>query len=463
MFRPHPLYCFYDSKKWILLFLLPVLRVIFSPRDVVSILLASLRDVAFAALLIGCSVAKWKRARYSLHRGLTLRQGLVYRRTLRISADDAASVEMERTPLMWLAGGRRIRVNTAGLRRRADATLYLPASATRGVLMEGAAPKRCRRYAARAFPVAVMSASSSNAALGLLTLAPAVRQAGQILGREMTGEVYNLMDRLLSAGLPPLFNTVTNILVLGWAYAFIHTFTRTAGFYARRDGEQLHVTSGLLTRRDVYIDCSRVTALEVRQTLFMRLFGLHTVTITAAGYGREKGARPLIIPAARPKELCAALDTLLPEYPICAGSLRPVKRALWRYVWPPLLLAAGSVVPLTFGGVWWTLAAVLFLGGAWWLSIRLAGYFRAGFGVGRGAVTMRYPRGLALYEIHVPCEVADCLMITRDPWEQRNGTCTVELRCFGEKRRRHRVRALPYEPAVMLAQRLMEMDAPLRK
>ena len=131
MFRPHPLYCYYDSKKWILLLLLPVLRVVFSPRDIVSILLASLRDVAAAVLLIGYSVAKWKRARYSLHGGLAMRHGLFYRRALWISAEDAASVEMERSPLMWLMGGRRVRVNTAGLRRRADATIYLPSSATR--------------------------------------------------------------------------------------------------------------------------------------------------------------------------------------------------------------------------------------------------------------------------------------------------------------------------------------------
>lgn len=461
MFRPHPLYCFYDSKKWILLLLLPVLRVVFSPRDAASVLMASLRDVLLAFLLIGYSVAKWRRARYSLHDGLTLRQGLLYRRTLRISADDAASVEVERTPLMWITGGRRVRVNTAGLRRRADATLYLPAAAARQCVLNGSGRQR-RRYTARVLPVAVMAASSSNAALGLLTLAPAVRQAGQILGREMTGEVYNLMDRLLSLGLPPLFNALTNILVLGWGFAFIRIFARTAGFYAGRDGERLHVTAGLLTRRDVYIDCGRITALELRQTLFMRLFGLHTVTITAAGYGREKGARPLIIPAARPRELCAALDTLLPEYPTCAGAVRPARAALWRYVWPPLLFTAGCFFPLALGGVWTMLAAVWFFAGGWWLSIRLAGYFRAGFGVGRGAVTMRYSRGLALYEVHVPCEVADCLVITRNLWERRNGTCTVELRCFGEKRRRHRVRALPYEPAAMLARRLLEADAEKR-
>ena len=333
MFRPHPLYCFYDSKKWILLLLLPVLRVVFSPRDAASVLMASLRDVLLAFLLIGYSVAKWRRARYSLHDGLTLRQGLLYRRTLRISADDAASVEVERTPLMWITGGRRVRVNTAGLRRRADATLYLPAAAARQCVLNGSGRQR-RRYTARVLPVAVMAASSSNAALGLLTLAPAVRQAGQILGREMTGEVYNLMDRLLSLGLPPLFNALTNILVLGWGFAFIRIFARTAGFYAGRDGERLHVTAGLLTRRDVYIDCGRITALELRQNI---------------GQGVEKGRipccrniRPAPAPSARRAPLCGGMYGPRFCLPPAAFFLSP--SAAYGPCWPPsgFLPAAGG-------------------------------------------------------------------------------------------------------------------------
>lgn len=459
MHRPHPLYFYYDARKWILLLLIPVLRALFSPRDTVSLLLSSVRDVALAGALIVYSLAKWRRARYSLHDGLTLRQGLFYHRTLHVSADDAASVEVERTLLMWLLRGRRVRVNTAGLRRRADATLYLPSSATRATVFEGSS-RRKGRYSARVIPVAMMAASSSNAAFGLLTFAPAVRQAGRILGREVSGEVYGLMNRIISLGLPPLFNSLAHILVLGWCFAFVRTFSRTAGFSAQRDGGQLHVVSGMLTRRDVYIDCSRITALELRQTLFMRLFRLYTVTITAAGYGREKGARPLVIPAARPKELGAALDALLPEYPICSGSLRPVRTALWRYSWPPLLFSAVGLLPLLLGGVWSMLTAVWLVGGGWWLAVRLTGYARAGFGVSGGAVALRYARGLALYEIHVPCEVADCVIVTRSPWERRSGTCTVQLRCFGEKRRRHRVRALPYEPARMLVERLIEQDRP---
>ena len=98
------------------------------------------------------------------------------------------------------------------------------------------------------------------------------------------------------------------------------------------------------------------------------------------------------------------------------------------------------------------------IGGIWWLTIRFLAYQRAGFGVGRGAVVMRYSRGLALYEVHVPIEVADCVILTRSIWQRHSGTCNIELRGFGEKRRRHRVFALPYEQAQALIDRLLSLQ-----
>ena len=424
-------------------------------------ILASVRDGGVAALLLLSSVLKWRRCRYhlreyaggSLHR-LTLSQGVVLRRVLRISAEDAASVEMERTPLLWLLGGRRIRVNTAGLRRKSDAVLYLSAAQAKSLMGSGVGHAGKNRYTARLWPVLMMSASSSNAALGLLALAPALRQTGKVLGEELPGEVVSLFRRFVSLGLPPILESVANILVLGWVFAFLRSLLRYIGFRAERQGNRLHLVSGLFTRRDVLIDCDKITALELRQTLFMRLFGLYTAVITAAGYGRDSGARPVLIPAARPKELCAALDVLLPDYPICTSILRPKKTALFGYLAPALWLLAGCLVPLWLGGVWKVAAVLWAAGAAWWLLVRFLGFYQAGFGVGRSAAAIGYSRGLALYRVYIPLEVTDCAVIRRSPWQRGSDGCTVELRCFGEKRRRHRVRHLPYGPALDLALKL---------
>lgn len=458
---------FYDAKKWIPLLIIPALRIVTAPfmgdsyAVAANLILASIRDSGIAVLLLFYSVLKWRRCRYhlreyaggSLH-SLTLSQGVVLRRVLRVSAEDAASVEMERTPLLWLLGGRRLRINTAGLRRKSDAILYLSAAQAKNMMGNGISRKGANRYAARLWPVLVMSASSSNAALGLLALAPALRQAGRLLGEELPGEVVGLFRRFVSIGLPPIFESVANVLVLGWAFAFLRSLLRYAGFRAERQGNRLHLVSGLFTRRDVLIDCDKITALELRQTLFMRLFGLYTAVITAAGYGRDSGARPVLIPAARPKELCAALDGLLPDYPICTSTLRPKKTALFGYLAPAVWLLTGSLLPLWLGGVWKVAAALWAAGATWWLLVRFLGFYQAGFGVGRGAAAICYSRGLALYRVYIPLEVTDCAIIRRSPWQQNSDGCTVELRCFGEKRRRHRVRHLPYRQALGLVHKL---------
>ena len=451
--KPHPLYIWYDARKWFWLLLIPVLRAVLTPWNAAPILAASLRDVGLALLLIGLSVARWRQAAYRLDEEITLDTGLWIRRSLHLAVDDAASVEVERSPLMWLTRSRRVRVSTAGLRRRADATLYLPASTVRTLMEESPLQKR-RRYAARLWPVTMLAASGSNAAVGLLTLAPAVRQISHVLGQQVPDQVYNLMDRILSLGLPPLLNSLANLLVLSWGVSFIGSWLRHSGFTARREGDRLWLASGLITRRNVWIDSRKITALELRQTLFMRMFRLYTATITAAGYGREKGARPIVVPAARSKELCAALDELLPEYPICPSCLRPGWRSVFRFIGLPLVPFVCGWILLCWGGLWSSAGLLLLIGGGWWLIIRGMGFRWAGFGVGSGAVTMRYSRGLALYAVHVPVEVADCAILTRSPFQKRSGTCTVELRCFGEKRRRHRVPALPYWAAQALVDRL---------
>ena len=449
--RPHPLYILYDARRWLPFLLIPLLRVFFTPRDAVSILLASLRDVSLALLLVGVSVWRWRSTGYHLSGSLTVRQGPLFVRSHTVAEDGAVSLEITRSPLMRLTNARRVRVSTAGVRRRADVTLFLAKQQLDALLPMHSLSDFDGR--GRLWPLLVMAASSSNAALGLLTLAPAVRQAGEILGKEFADSIYNLVGRFLALGLPPLLEGAANLLILSWGFSVLRNLLRYGGFRARREGGRLHMTFGVVFRTDTLIDTRRITALELRQTLFMKLFGLHTAAITAAGYGREKGVRPVIVPAAGHKELCGLLDRLLPDFPLHSSCLRPKRTALMSYATPPLLVCAASLVPLWIGGVGRAIAAIGFAVGLWWLIIRLAGFAQAGFGVGRESVVIRYPRGLALYEVHIPLEVTDCLPVTQNPFQRRTGTCTLEVRCFGEKRRRHRVRALPYLPLLALIRR----------
>ena len=151
----------------------------------------------------------------------------------------------------------------------------------------------------------------------------------------------------------------------------------------------------------------------------------------------------MLIPAATKRDLCRALDHLLPQFPLCRVMVRPSMRSLPRYILPPLglLVMAGGVY------VWSDIitplpTAITLIGGIWWFTVRLVGFFHAGIGIQNGAVVMRYPRGLALYELQMPLSSVDGIVRRQGPFQRRRGICHVFLMCFGEKQRRHRILGL---------------------
>ncbi len=446
--RPHLTYALYDLRRWRVLILIPLTRLVFNLLRGVSPTWHRYELVA-AVILVTYAIAKQRVCRYQLSTSpegrfpaLRVHQGIVWRRCLRVAAEDAASVEIERTPLLGLLGGRRVRINTAGLRRRADAQLYLSAAQTSRLFSLRAA---VGDYHAHRLPVLLMSLSGSNAAVGLLTVSPVLRQVGTWLGTDITQDVTGWLHKPLSDALPPTLRLLANALVIGWSVSVLRNFLRYVGFRARREENHLHLVSGWFTRRDVLIDCEKITALELRQTLFMRLLSLYTAVITAAGYGRDIGTRPVLVPAAHARELSMCLDRLLGDYPIGVSRLRPARGAWWRYTAPPFITLLLGCVFWWFGRWWQTVALLWCFFSLWWLFVRYLGWRQAGFGCSNGAVSVSYPRGLALYRVEIPVEVVDCLMITQSWLQKRQGACTVRIRCYGEKKRVYRVWQLPYD------------------
>lgn len=444
--RPHGTYAVYHIKKgWVLLLLPPV-------RLAVTTLIGTTIPLFWWELLpaflpIGYAVIKWATCRYRLSstandgfHTVTVEQGVLTRHILHISADDAASVEIECTPVLRLLGGRRIRINTAGLRRRADAVLYLPAATTKRLF--ASANPAVRQPRRRIWPIAVLALSGSNVAVGLLTAAPFLRRAGRLFGDRLPVEPLPSVTQLWLADVSVLLRFSANLFVWSWAFSVVAVFLRYVGFSAQREENVLRLSSGLLTRRNVLIDRNKITAVELRQTLSMRLFGLHTAVITAAGYGRDIGTRPVLVPAARPQETDTRLHTLLPHFITQTVAYRCIARG--RYVWAPLACLTAAIVAGIHSGWWHHAAWFGAVGAAWWLIVRLLGASLASFGINDRTVTLSYPRGLALVQVFLPREAADCFTVTQSPFQRRRGLCTVHVRCFGEKRRRHQVRNLPH-------------------
>jgi len=450
--RPHPVYILYDAKKWIPLLALWLIRQWLKPDPPGTA--AAFGEIGWPLLLFAFSVVRWVFARYTIdNRGrISLTRGVFLRRQIMVMPDDTSSVTADCTLLMWLTRSRRLWIHTAGIRRRADAILFLPLARASRLLPEKQPLSDGKPYCARIWPILLMAATGSNIAFGLLTLAPALYQAADLAGSTVAREIPGILARVMHLGIPPLLNTLAGLLIWGWLLSFCFTAARYLRFTVSVEQNRLLIRQGLVTEHRIWIAGNKITALELRQTVLMRLLSLYTVSLTAAGFGRQKGMRPVLIPAARLREISAALQRLLPDYPLCNRFLQPRHDQLPRYIIKPAILISAGICLLFFGGFLRIGGFGLLAAGVWWTAAGWSGFRAGGFGVtravgGYGAASIRYVRGLTFCEVHIPLEVADCILLRQSRGQRRRGICSAEIRCFDEQRRRHRIAGLPYEAA----------------
>lgn len=432
--RPHPLFIYYRTRRWLWILLIPLFRIAWMPGSWSEILAASVRDLLPVVGFLLYTVAKWHRTHYQIGARLAIRQTFPIRQETVLSPAHTALIAAEATPLMRLFRCHRVQVSTVGRRRGADAVLYLSGRYVHrsDIGAEG--------YHANLLLIAAMALSGSNAAIGAITLVPLIRKAASILGDRFPADLYSVTARFVSLGLPPILEGAANLLFFGWCFSVISSIWRSYSFRVYRHGPHLQILSGAFTHRRLQLNSAHVAALLLRQTLFSKLPGLYTVTVTCAGYGREVGVRPVLIPAATRKALCRALDQLLPGFPLGRVSLRPSIRSLPRYILPPMALLAAAFALYLFSDVITVIPMLLvLLAGIWWFLIRLIGFFYSGFGITDQAIVMRYPHGLALYELHLPLRSVDRIRLVQSPWQRKRNRCTLKLRCFGEKRHTHRI------------------------
>lgn len=450
--RPYGVYVLYDAARWV-------------PWTVALWWQSAVGALIIGSVAVAHAVIKWRTARYRVvmkegrrFYSLVVRQGVCCRHTLHIDAAEAASVEVECTPILWMCGGRRVRVSTAGLRRRADVVLYLSADEVRDLF--GLRAHRAARRQTRWWPIAVLALTGSNAAAGLLTVVPTLRAIERVVGEQLVPPVSGVAIDAARAEWAPLLQLIADAAVIGWIVAAIMAFLRYVGFYAVREETYLHIVSGSFTRRDVLIDSDKITAICLRQTLWMRPARLHTVSITAAGYGRDMGARPVLIPAADPYTVCGELSRLLPDFPLTAREIRPTAGAVWRYVASPLVLLVSGMVLWQYEGVFRHTAIAVTVWALWWLCIRLLGARTDGLGQDMRGLVVWYTRGLATERVYLPREAVDYIAIVQSPLGRWRHTCRVSIRCFGEKKRRYRVWGLPYAAVQEFVLRFKKQQGP---
>ena len=174
------------------------------------------------------------------------------------------------------------------------------------------------------------------------------------------------------------------ILVFASAtFGVVRTFLKYGKYEILSDQQRIYIEKGVINETAFSISKEKVQAIEIKQSIMKRLFGLAEVKLTSAG-SLSSGEDTLEINSLYPylpvKQAYELISDILPSYKVTQQMTRLPKKSLWvRLLWPSWFWIIVTAVLLYFKPTflkveqgWFILSAVLLL---FIVLIRLLDFF----------------------------------------------------------------------------------------
>jgi putative membrane protein len=359
---------------------------------------------------------------------ISARRGVLSVRETVVPLERVQGIDTVQGPLQRLFGVTALHVQAAGGSSEGEIVLEALSPRVADELRErlgrrapAADPERAPdavwRLGRRRLLVAALTAGQ----LGIIL--PVLAGVGQLADDLFPDDGHGGLTGVVPDSLAGLELLALGLLALAWLLSILGAVVAFAGFEATRRGDTLHVTRGLLSRREATVPIARVQAAVVLAGVLRQPFGLAALRVEVAGYAQEASAARTLCPLLRAGEVEAFLAEMLPGLADDAGRLAPApRRALRRYLTPPLALAAAVAVAVAVAG-----------GGAWGafallpaVAKGLADHASAGWRLEAGRVVLR-SRRLAQSTVIVPVRRIQRQELVQTVWQRRAGLARLRV------------------------------------
>lgn len=221
-----------------------------------------------------------------------------------------------------------------------------------------------------------------------------------------------------------ILSIIFMILLIAWVFTTIGAIIRYGKFTLRRWGNEIHMSRGLLEKRQLTIKANRVTAVRIVQNPIRQLFGFYSIYIESAGGGtKEEDLSTILVPLCRKQEAAIIMAETLPEFAYERSFEGLPGKSLRRYIIklsiPALILAIFAVYYVPYG--WLAFAFPIF--GA------LLGYIQykaAGIGYQKDHLLLRY-RIIDKTEILVPRFRIQAMQSNQNPLQKLDDLFTIQV------------------------------------
>lgn len=465
--RQHPIAMLRYTYRYLFLLLLPLgrgLLYVRTPAGLYHWLRGTWLDLTVVLLLLLLPLAEWYRHTYAVTSyGFLIRRGLPLWRETTLPRHSITTLTVERPWYLRILGAVRIAIDTdAGSPYRADHRLIIKAAQAAAILAQrqAAATRAVYTYRPPRSHVVVFSILASNSLSGVLLLATTLYQTGRILGEGVQDTLLNNVEAIagLLTVIPRTAAVIALTVLAGWGAGVVRNLLRYLPFRVTRTENALHIRTGAPVRRDHLCAVSAVNYVDHRQSLMSRLLRLHTVFVNCVGYGKEKNAMAVLLPACPRDAALYAVERLLPAYRQQPVSLRPRRWAILRYLRTPLLVAA-LLLPVSrllqgllpnWQELLYYLTFIAYVPCAGALAVGLLAFFTTGMAVKDGYYTLRYARHFTFHTVVVPPDKVVTRLLRQNPLQRLTGSCDVLVYTHNERRLHHRIKSVPLSQAAAL-------------
>jgi putative membrane protein len=329
-------------------FLVPLLVLLVLGGDRSPVLFAAV----FGAVAVVGSAVRWTRFWYRVDgRTLVVRGGLVQRWERTLPPARIQSVDVVQKLTHRVFGVVELRVEVVGGQGTEAALVALArdeAAALRALLLAD----HVEEERARATPPLVRLRPTDLLLAGLTggrvaVLAAVVGGMFQLLPEDT---FVQTLDRIMGgdrSGLETVAIVAGALLLLSILISLISTVLVYWDFTAVRRGDRLVITRGLLQSRRSVVPVARIQAVRIEENLLRRIFGLASLRVLTAGYGRGSGDEQqssTLVPVAK-RDRCAQVGAEVLAFDRLPDvRLQPAPgRALWLRLSVAAIVGAGAI------------------------------------------------------------------------------------------------------------------------
>lgn len=349
-------------------------------------------------LLIG--VVSWWRFTYRVDEGeLRIDRGLIVKQNLYIPRERIQVIDISAGVIERFFGLVSLNVQTASGAKNASISaltheeaqrlreLLRPSTADREG-SEEATSENSKTYRLSLKELTMAAATSGSIGVTMSILGTVLSQLDQFIPEQW---IQQQAENVMRTGWMIIIGGLIVVLIAAVILAFLGTLIRFARFSLTVHDDRLVISQGLFERKHLTIPFKRIQAIRIHEGILRQPFGLASLHIDSAGFGRENGESTVLWPLMQKKNIQPFLSENLPEFAGTTEWQRPAPRAVKRYVFrsslPAILFTILAGLTITYG--WW--AAMLLLPAAFWGWLR---FHDAGAGVSGNRLFVRF-RGLA--------------------------------------------------------------------